>query len=161
MRAAVLFAAAAAFAGCVSEPEISGPDISAVCVDGVPVLFRPDGAQTYTRVDIDDLDLDLDLAPETRVTMRSMTVSAGFGIEDFGFADYLRIELLPDDRAPVMVAEMNVASTGVRLEVAGDPGLDLAHALRDGGTDLELSLSGDVPGGGWSALVDMCFDVDE
>jgi hypothetical protein len=160
MRYAIIIAATA-LAGCVSEPEISGPDVSAVCIDGVQVLFRPDGSQTYTRVDLDDLDLDLDLAPTTRVTMRSMTVSAGLGIEDFGFADHLRVDLLPDDSAPVMVAEMDVASSGVRLEVPGDPSLDLSSALRDGNTDLELSLTGDVPGGGWAALVDMCFDVHE
>ena len=151
----------APLAGCISEPDVSGPDVSAVCVDGVPLLFRPDDGDTSSRVAVDDLDLDLDLSPTARVTMRSLTVSAGLGIEDFGFADYLRVDLLPSGRDPVTLAEMNIASSGGTLEILGDPRVDLSPMLREGGVEVELAIAGDVPGGGWAALIDMCFDVDD
>ena len=77
------------------------PKLEAVCVYDAPLVFDGSNSDTATSgIDLGELDLDLAAAATSRVTMRSAVVTAGVGVDDFRFADRVRVQLLPTNNAP-------------------------------------------------------------
>ncbi len=153
MRVVILFVALAATA-CTADLQLGDPQVNGVCLNDAQLQF--DGGANHASIDLGPLDL---AAPEgQRVTLASATVTATTGVGDLGFADHVHVALIDADGGDVTLADATV-SAGV-LELAGDPAVDLGAYLRAGADRIEVTITGDMPAGQWTASVDVCFDVD-
>lgn len=159
MRALVVIALCAV-AGCISDPEIGDPAVEAVCIYDASLSFSGSSSgTTESTIDLATLGIDLGLAAERRVTLRSATIHAGAGVDDLGFAESVRVQIAPAGQPPLAVSETSVASGARNVSLAGNPDLDLASYIA-GDADVGIEITGDTPASGWSATLDLCFDVD-
>lgn len=144
---------------CLATPEIDDPQVEGVCVNDAVVVFSGGGNAARSSIDLTQLDLDLDRVRDARITLNRAVVAAGPGIDHLGFADRVRVELVPRSGPVVPLAETSVAVTTATIDLVGNPQLDLASYLFDE-PGMAIEITGELPATGWSATVDLCFDVD-
>lgn len=149
-----------AVTGCISDPEIGDPHVEAVCIYDAHLSFRGSrtGA-TDSNLDLGGLDVDLGLASGRRVTLDSATLTAADGIADLGFAERVRVRVIPTDQEPLAISETSVAAGARDVFLAGNPDIDLAGYIVDD-SDVGIEVTGDTPASQWSATLDLCFDIE-
>ena len=150
-------------ASCVPDVDDLESEVSRVCVRGVAMPFPgSSGGTTTSRLDIAALDLDLDkLEPGATMALESLEMAPGVGVEDLAFADRIAMGLISRNSGTTELVAVESVGTANPVHADGDPDLDILPILRDAQAQLEMTVSGEVPGNPWAAAVDVCLAVQE
>jgi hypothetical protein len=161
-RSTLLLVLALAGGGCVLDSSHVSTRLLAVCTEDVPLLFEPASASSAVAlVTIDDVGASID-DRDARATLDEMSLEELDGIDDFGFASGMTMDIvapgaeLPDAR----VAELASVPTGPRLVAAGDGRVDLVDYLVAETLAVRIELTGAPPAEAFSVLFDACLTVD-
>lgn len=168
VAAAVIAAVAVAglASGCVPEFDDVEGEVTRVCVLGIVMPFAGEsGDAAVTRYDLSEADIDEDKLAGHTVTLDSVVLEAGLGIDDFGFADRIQVDLVDLDRQTdglqARLVDLDRVGPVNPIHTRGATGDDLSGYIADSSTGLEMALYGDVPATPWTATLDVCLAVDD
>jgi hypothetical protein len=153
---AAVLAAAASSLGCLPDVDDLDSEVYGVCYREQPVtITRVSPGLARGVLKITQIDLSkVDVLDDPHVGLRTVSVFAGDGVNDFSFVDSARLSV-----AETPLADL-ARETDVELAGDGDEDYNLFLLNVEDSLDIVVEIEGDIPNSTLDVTLDLCFSVD-
>jgi hypothetical protein len=158
LRAIALFAIALPLAGCPIADDHAVTEITAICTHELELPFIAQGERTVGSLDIEGREYETD--PDAYASLDEFTLEPITGTSDLSFIETLTLELVSDGLPTVVIAELEAPGPAVPVIGVGDPEVNLVDYLTREMSELQVTVTGQPPGGGGFLLrFQACLDT--